>query len=161
MTQPGIRVIPHCHFRAQDAFTHATNGWLELHRIDQMRALEHFRCAMRADPLLEHARVGMQEALKARYWVYRLYIRWVLLIERWAFFVQLAVLIVLFFGTWSVLVLARNWPGASPILWTIWGFVFAFGMMTRLTFALFNSCSCETRKESTSCQPPKRHRQSS
>jgi tetratricopeptide (TPR) repeat protein len=58
----------------EDAFTHANRGWGYLHDGDPKQAAVHFRESLRLDPELELARIGMIEALKARYRLYR----WVL-----------------------------------------------------------------------------------
>ncbi len=66
----------------EDAFTHANRGWTLLHENDPKQALVHFREALRLDPDLEFARVGMIEAVKARHWVYRQVLRYFLWMAR-------------------------------------------------------------------------------
>lgn len=60
----------------ENAFTHANQGWTALQRGDVKKALEHFREALRLDPTNDLARLGMVEALKARYFVYRLMLKY-------------------------------------------------------------------------------------
>jgi tetratricopeptide (TPR) repeat protein len=64
------------------AYTHANEGWACLHRNDAKQALVHFREALRLDPTLDWARYGMVEALKARYPVYGLMLRYFLWMNR-------------------------------------------------------------------------------
>jgi tetratricopeptide (TPR) repeat protein len=54
-----------------DAGTHADLGWVALETNRPKPALEHFREALRLAPTSEYAREGLVEALKARYWLYR------------------------------------------------------------------------------------------
>lgn len=56
-----------------DAFAHIADGWRRMHLGDAKGACESFRTALRLEPTSAAARVGMIEALKARYWVYRQY----------------------------------------------------------------------------------------
>jgi len=54
--------------------THTQMGWLLL-PTDHARAEDHFFSALRRDPHLEEARLGMLEAFKARNWLYQAQIR--------------------------------------------------------------------------------------
>ena len=60
----------------ENAFTHANQGWTALQRGDSKKALDHFREALRLDPTNDWARSGMVEALKARYFIYRLMLKY-------------------------------------------------------------------------------------
>jgi Tfp pilus assembly protein PilF len=60
----------------ENAFTHANQGWTALQRGEAQKALEHFRESLRLDPTNDWARSGMVEALKARYFVYRLMLKY-------------------------------------------------------------------------------------
>lgn len=61
----------------ENPYTHSNTGWAVLRRGDHRRAMEHFREALRREPGMEHARQGMIEALKARYWIYRAWLKYV------------------------------------------------------------------------------------
>lgn len=65
----------------ENAWTFATSGWTALHQGQRQKAEELFRESLRLDPGLEHARLGLREAYKARSAFYRAYLRW-------AFFLQ-------------------------------------------------------------------------
>ncbi len=65
-----------------NALTHANQGWALLHAGDHRRALEHLREALRLNPLLDWARAGIVEALKARNPLYRLVLRYFLWMSR-------------------------------------------------------------------------------
>src|SRR5262249_16847114 len=60
----------------ENALTHANRGWTALQRGEAQKALEHFRESLRLDPTNDWARSGMVEALKARYFVYRLMLKY-------------------------------------------------------------------------------------
>src|SRR5262245_43547873 len=60
----------------ENALTHANQGWTALQRGEAQKALEHFRESLRLDPTSEWAQSGMIEALKARYFVYRLMLKY-------------------------------------------------------------------------------------
>ena len=61
-----------------DAYAHANRGWLFLRASNVEEALDGFRTALRLDPGMEWARLGVIEALKARNPVYRLILRYTL-----------------------------------------------------------------------------------
>ena len=64
-------------YAADSSTTQAQAGWVALETNRPQVALEHFREAMRLDPNSDFAREGLVEALKARYWVYRTFMRFV------------------------------------------------------------------------------------
>jgi tetratricopeptide (TPR) repeat protein len=66
----------------ENAFTHANRGWTALQRGDAKNALEHFRESLRLDPTNDWARSGMVEALKGRYLVYRLILKYYFFMSR-------------------------------------------------------------------------------
>ena len=66
----------------ESALTHATQGWVLLHRNDPQGALAHFGEALRLNPMLDWARQGIIEALKARNPIYRLMLRYFLWMSR-------------------------------------------------------------------------------
>jgi tetratricopeptide (TPR) repeat protein len=58
------------------AYTHANYGWGLLEKGDHKKALSHFSEALKSDPTNEYAQSGMVEALKARYFIYRLFLKY-------------------------------------------------------------------------------------
>jgi tetratricopeptide (TPR) repeat protein len=81
----------------ENAFTHANRGWTALQRGDAKKALEHFRESLRLNPTNDWARAGMVEALKARYFVYRLILKYHFFMSRLSGRSQWFVLIGLYF----------------------------------------------------------------
>ena len=81
----------------ENALTHANQGWTALQRGKAQKALEHFRESLRLDPTNDWARSGMVEALKARYLVYRLMLKYYFFMSRLSGQSQWFILIGLYF----------------------------------------------------------------
>jgi tetratricopeptide (TPR) repeat protein len=60
-----------------NSYTHANLGWGLLEKGEHVKALESFREALKLDPENAHAKAGLVEALKAKYWFYRVFLRYV------------------------------------------------------------------------------------
>lgn len=59
-----------------NAYTHANYGWGLLEKGSHKDALQHFSMALHKDPNLQLAQVGMAEALKAKYFIYRAFMKY-------------------------------------------------------------------------------------
>ena len=77
-----VEIDRHLERDPENAWTFATAGWTALNRGQRDKAEQLFREALRLDPLLEHARLGLREAYKARSSFYRLYLKWVFFLQR-------------------------------------------------------------------------------
>ncbi|WCL50139.1 tetratricopeptide repeat protein [Leptospira sp. GIMC2001] len=81
-----------------NAYTHANYGWSLLEKNEHARALEHFKEALLHDPNSGYAQLGMVQALKARYFLYRIFLKYSFWMERlssggqWAFIIGFYVL---------------------------------------------------------------------
>ena len=122
-----------------NALTHANQGWALLHAGDHKKALEHFREALRLDPELDWARTGIVEALKARYWIYRVMLRFFLWMGRKGALAQWAVILGFIFGRKALADLARAVPAAAPIVGPLLILTFGFLLMTWISSPLFNA----------------------
>ncbi len=122
----------------EDAFSHANQGWTALNRSEPKKALEHFRESLRLDPTLEYAQQGMVEALKARYLVYRLMLRWFLWMSTLGRKWQFGILLFIYFGSRLVSRTANDNPELGVILWPIYGLLVGFAVLTWLAYPLFN-----------------------
>ncbi|MEO1052884.1 MAG: tetratricopeptide repeat protein, partial [Bacteroidota bacterium] len=60
----------------ENAYTHANHGWGLLERGEHKKALEHFRESLKLNPNFDLAKAGMVEALKAKYPLYKLFLRY-------------------------------------------------------------------------------------
>ena len=61
--------------RPEDAHAHYNAGYSYLQSGDCDKSLEHFTECLRLDPSFDPARIGMMEAMRGRYAIYRLYLR--------------------------------------------------------------------------------------
>lgn len=77
----------------ENAYTHANLGWGLLEKGESKKALEHFRKALMVNPEMDYAKAGLVEALKARYFVYRLFLKYAFWIGNMKGKVQWAVII--------------------------------------------------------------------
>ena len=88
----------------ENSLTHANTGWSLLEHGDYKPALKHFTEALRLQPNNEWAKSGMVEALKARYIIYRLFLRYMFWIgkmksnKQWMIIIGLYVLVQLLKG---------------------------------------------------------------
>ena len=99
-----------------NAYTHSNYGWGLLEKGDHRKALGHFREALRNDPNFRYAQAGMMEALKARYWFYRVFLKYVFWIGNLTAKYQWGVILGLYFGTRLLSSLARNNAALQPYL---------------------------------------------
>lgn len=121
-----------------NALSHANQGWNYLHQHNTGKALEHFREALRLDPKLEWARIGMVEAIKARNPVYGLLLRYSLWMSTLDTRVQWGILIGGFIGYRYVVGLWRAHPEAGWLWGTIVVAYVAVVLLTWLGNAAFN-----------------------
>jgi tetratricopeptide (TPR) repeat protein len=99
-----------------NAYTHANYGWGLLEKGSNKKALHHFSEALRKNPNLELAQRGMAEALKARYIIYRSFMKFSLWMGNLRGKYQWSIIIG-FFVVFSVIrrVAASN-PSLQPFL---------------------------------------------
>jgi tetratricopeptide (TPR) repeat protein len=127
----------------ENALTHANMGWTLLHQREPRRATEHFREALRIDPNLEWARLGMIEALKARHFVYRWLLAFFLWMNRFSPRTQLLLILGIVFGHSLLQQLCAGAPVlalvAGPIeaayvlfVWMSWTAPTLFNLVLRL-----------------------------
>lgn len=122
----------------ENPWTHANRGWALLERGDRTGALEHFREALRLDPTLESARLGIVEALKSKHWIYRVMLRYFLwsakLSQRAGIVLVLGVLL----GPRVLRELSADLPALSPVFLAASLAIVAFALMTWIVDPLFN-----------------------
>jgi tetratricopeptide (TPR) repeat protein len=110
---------------AESSSVQAQSGWVALETNRPAEALENFREALRLDPTSEFARQGLVEALKARHWVYRTFMRFMYWVSSLGTGMQRG----LFIGAYAVAYFV-------PVLLPVY-LVFAY--MSWFKDALFNS----------------------
>ena len=69
------RVLALLEDNPEDPHTHYNAGYSYLQSGEHTRSLEHFSECLRLDPTFESARIGILEALRAQYAIYRWYLR--------------------------------------------------------------------------------------
>ncbi|MDU0370470.1 tetratricopeptide repeat protein [Hymenobacter endophyticus] len=91
-----------------DAGTHADLGWVALERGRAKEAASHFREALRLNPTSDYAREGLVSALKARFWLYNGFYRFMVWTQTLSPNVRQGLFIGLF-------LLSRVVPGLLPL----------------------------------------------
>jgi Flp pilus assembly protein TadD len=118
--------------------SHANMGWSLVENGQPQRALEHFREALRLDPESDWAREGIVEAMKARYWIYRLVLGWFLWMLSLRARTQWLVLIGAFLGFHALRYLAARNSSLAPWMMPLLIAYVAFALMTWLASPLSN-----------------------
>ncbi|MDR2982894.1 MAG: tetratricopeptide repeat protein [Puniceicoccales bacterium] len=123
-----------------NALSHASQGWNELHRNNPKKALEHFRESLRLQPDYEYARLGMLEALKANNLIYRGMLAYSLWMGRQSSKIQWTFIIGTLVAQRILRVTAQKYPQISVFIWPVlicfYGFIFLSWVATPL-FNLF------------------------
>lgn len=117
----------------ENPYTHSNTGWTALHRGDHAKAMEHFREALRREPGLETARRGMVEALKARYWIYRQWLKYVFWVSNLKEGTQRFFII----GVWLLSRVLREVSKAVPALEVfVWPLLIAYALFAMSTWVI-------------------------
>lgn len=122
----------------EDALTHANQGWTLIEQGQQEKAMEHFREALRIDPTLDWARQGIVEALKARYFIYRLMLGYFLWMMKLTGQARWGVIIGGYVGYRVLASVARNNPALAPWIAPLLILYVVFAIMTWVSSPLFN-----------------------
>jgi tetratricopeptide (TPR) repeat protein len=122
----------------KNAYSHANRGWALLHAGDHRAAAECFREALRLEPGMEWARLGIIESLKARNPVYGLMLRWFLWMGRLSGVAQWGVVLGLFFGQRFLTDLSERRPEFAPFVTPLVVVLTAFALLTWLAEPVFN-----------------------
>lgn len=121
-----------------NAVTHANQGWALLHAGEPRQAMEHFREALRLQPELEWARVGIIEAMKARNFLYRWMLSYFLWIGSLPAGFQIALVLGIVFGNQIIVAVAKAVPVLAPYQgWFIAAYLI-FVWMSWVSSTLFN-----------------------
>ncbi len=99
-----------------NAYTHANYGWGLLEQGNSQKALEHFKEALKNDPNSRYAQAGMLEALKAKYWIYRIFLRYALWMGNLTTQYQWGVIIGFYLLYRLLNSVSENNPALQPIL---------------------------------------------
>jgi hypothetical protein len=99
-----------------NAYTHANYGWGLLEKGDHKKALNHFKEALKNNPNYDYAQKGMMEALKAKYLIYRLFLRYAFWMGNLTAKYQWVFILGFYFGTRAIGALADSNPALEPFL---------------------------------------------
>lgn len=97
-------------------YTHNNIGWSKLQSGDHEGAKEHFVEALRIHPNLDDARVGLLEALKAKNFLYRIFLNWMFWMSKKTEGSQWFVIIGLYFGARYLDRISRDFPFLIPVV---------------------------------------------
>ena len=122
----------------EDAVTHANQGWTLLERGEHQQAMEHFREALRLDPEMDWARQGIVEALRSRYFLYRLMLNYFLWMSKLSRGAQWAVIIGAVVGHRVLRSIARQNEALAPYVTPLIVLYVAFVVLTWISHPLFN-----------------------
>lgn len=122
----------------EDAFSHANMGWALIEQGQHQKAMEHFREALRLNPELEWARVGIVEAMKGRYFLYRIMLGYFLWMIKLSGRMQWGVIVGAYIGFVMLRRVARNNPDLAPWIMPLLIVYIAFVIMTWVANPLFN-----------------------
>ncbi|WP_341835937.1 tetratricopeptide repeat protein [Chitinophaga pollutisoli] len=114
----------------ENAYTHANYGWGLLEKGDAKKALEHFRESLRIDPSMSMAQAGMIEALKSRYLVYRLFLKYAFFMSKLSEKFQWIFIIGLYLATKFLSNTAQSNPELAPYLMPVVYILIAFAFST-------------------------------
>lgn len=120
------------------ALTHANQGWTLLQRGQPQKAMEHFREALRIDPELEWARLGIVEAMKAKHGVYRWMLVWFFWMSRLPPRTQWIVVVGGYVGFQFLRQAEADHPDWSVWITPLTIAYIVFGLMTWIADPLFN-----------------------
>lgn len=99
-----------------NAHTHANMGWNLLEKGDHKKALEHFKEALSEDPNSGYAQAGMINAIKAKYLIFRWFLKYSFWIQNLTAKYQWGVIIGFYFAVRFMNSVARNNPTLYPYL---------------------------------------------
>ncbi|MFT7644183.1 MAG: tetratricopeptide (TPR) repeat protein, partial [Pirellulaceae bacterium] len=122
----------------EDSTTHANVGWTLINSGQHRQAMESFREALRLDPNNEWARLGIVEAMKARFFVYRIMLNWFLWMMRLSGKAQWQVTFGAYLGYMGLTYVANANPAIAPYLRPILYAYIAFVIMTWIASPMFN-----------------------
>lgn len=127
-----LRQDPH------NAYTHANYGWGLLEKGSPKEALYHFTEALRIDPSLQLAQSGMIEALKAKYFLYRIFLKYAFFMGNLTAKYQWGVIIGIFIASRALRFIAGTYPAFEPFLYPVIILIAIFAFSTWIITPLSN-----------------------
>jgi tetratricopeptide (TPR) repeat protein len=100
----------------EDSNTHTNYGWNKLEMGEHKAALGHFKEALRFNPNNSYAQAGMMQALQARYFVYRWFLKYQFWLGNMGAKYQWYFIIGFYVGTQALSYVAETIPALSAFL---------------------------------------------
>jgi tetratricopeptide (TPR) repeat protein len=100
----------------EDDGTHANIGWGLLEKGAHKKALEHFREALKINPENNSAKAGLVEGLKARYFLYRIFLKYAFWIGNMKGGLQWGVIIGFYIGSRVLRMIAAKNEAFAPYI---------------------------------------------
>jgi tetratricopeptide (TPR) repeat protein len=122
----------------ENSYTHANHGWSLLEKGEHKKALEHFRKALQFNPSNSYAQSGMVEALKARYFIYRMFLRYAFWIGNMKGGMQWGVILGFYFGSKALGYISESYPALKPLIVPLIVLYLLFALSTWLIRPLSN-----------------------
>lgn len=121
----------------ENELTHTNLGWSLLEKGDHKKALEHFREALKINPNYSYAKAGLVEGLKARYWFYRIFLKYAFWISNFKGRAQWVIIIGLYICIQVLDSVARKNPDLglflNPIIYLYTAFAISTWVITPLS----------------------------
>lgn len=102
-------------YNPENSYTHANLGWGLLEKGDHENSLEHFKQALALDADNDWAKSGLVEALKAKYFLYRLFLKYAFWIGNMKEKAQWGIIIGFYIGSKVLRVIGSLYPELSFI----------------------------------------------
>lgn len=99
-----------------NSYTHANYGWHLLEKGNSAKALEHFREALRHDPNYSYAQIGMAEALKGRFFIYRMFLKYSFWMSKLTAKYQWGFIIGFYLAFRGIRMVSNQYEGLQPYL---------------------------------------------
>lgn len=121
-----------------NSYTHSNYGWGLLEKGNVDKSLEHFSEALKNNPNSQHARDGMIEALKARFWIYRWFLKYSFWMMNMSAKYQWLFILGFYFGSKGLRSLAASNETLAPYLYPLTMLLFIFAFSTWVIEPLSN-----------------------
>jgi tetratricopeptide (TPR) repeat protein len=121
-----------------NAYTHSNYAWGLLEKGDVDKSLKHFSEALKNNPNSIHAREGMIEALKARFWIYKWFLKYSFWMTNMSAKYQWFFILGFYFGSKGLRALAASNETLAPYLYPLTMLLFVFAFSTWVIDPLSN-----------------------
>lgn len=122
----------------ENAVTHANQGWALLQSGQPRESLAHFKEALRLDPENEWAKAGIVEALKARNFIYAIFLKYFFFMSRLSSGAQWGIIVGGYLGNRLLGAAAKSNSALEPFILPIRVLYLAFVVLTWTAQPLFN-----------------------